>query len=94
MRLLLIHSDFIEYEVKKRTPVAEDIEDDTRRGRMEDALTAFVAVEEPDEADIEEAVSRGVHEIETVAQKLGTRKVVLYPYAHLSSSLSSPEGAR
>ncbi|MHC1593592.1 MAG: threonine--tRNA ligase, partial [Methermicoccaceae archaeon] len=34
-----------------------------------------------------------VHEIGDVAGKLDTRSIVLYPYAHLSSSLSAPEAA-
>jgi len=41
MQLLLIHSDYIEYETKKQTPVAEKIEDSLKSGRLEEALTAF-----------------------------------------------------
>ena len=28
MRVLLIHSDYIKYQVKNKTPVAEEIEED------------------------------------------------------------------
>jgi threonyl-tRNA synthetase len=45
MQLLLIHSDYIEYETKKQTPVAEKIEESLKSGRLEEALTAFTAVE-------------------------------------------------
>jgi len=45
MQLLLIHSDYIEYETKKQTPVAEKIEESLKSGRLEEALTAFMAVE-------------------------------------------------
>ncbi len=63
MQLLLIHSDFIEYEVKKSTPVAEQITDDLKTGRMEDALTAFIAVEKTEEANPQDAVNKAVDSI-------------------------------
>ena len=39
MQILLIHSDFIEYETKRSTPVAEKIDENLKKGRMEEALT-------------------------------------------------------
>ncbi|MDF2956374.1 MAG: hypothetical protein OD815_001990, partial [Candidatus Alkanophagales archaeon MCA70_species_2] len=38
MQLLLIHADFMEYEAKERTKVAEDIEDERKRRRVEEVL--------------------------------------------------------
>jgi threonyl-tRNA synthetase len=93
MQLLLIHSDFIEYEVKKSTPVAEKIGDDLKAGRMEDALTAFIAVEKPDEASPQYVIDRGVESILKMAGQVKATRVMLYPYAHLSSNLSSPNTA-
>ncbi|WP_214044320.1 threonine--tRNA ligase [Methanomethylovorans sp.] len=93
MQLLLIHSDYIEYEVKKSTPVAEKIEDPMKSGRLEDALTVFIAVEKADEASPDEMVLKGVSEIEKIAGQVKTENIMLYPYAHLSSDLSSPKVA-
>jgi threonyl-tRNA synthetase len=93
MQLLLIHSDFIEYEVKKSTPVAETIEDAAKSGRMEDALTAFIAVEKPDETNPGEVIGKGAEAIVNVAGQVKANRVMLYPYAHLSSTLSSPKVA-
>jgi threonyl-tRNA synthetase len=93
MQLLLIHSDFIEYEVKKSTPVAEKIGDDLKSGRMEDALTAFIAVERPDEASPQYTIDKGVESILKMAGQVKANRVMLYPYAHLSSNLSSPKVA-
>ncbi|MCD1294352.1 threonine--tRNA ligase [Methanocella sp. CWC-04] len=93
MQLLLIHSDFIEYEVKKSTPVAEKIGEDVMSGRMEEALTAFIAVEKPDESSVSYVIGKGVEEIEKVASQVKTNRIMLYPYAHLSSNLSSPKTA-
>ena len=93
MQILLIHSDFIEYETKKSTPVAEKIDDDLKKGRMEEVLTVFVAVEKSDEDQIENAAGKTVVEIKKVTEQVKTNRVMLYPYAHLSSNLSSPKAA-
>ena len=93
MQLLLIHSDYIEFEAKRRTPVAEDIGEEEKAGRMEEALCAFVAVEKIDEEDVSAVVAAGAKEIASVAVQVKTKRIMLYPYAHLSSSLSSPTAA-
>ncbi|WP_370573501.1 threonine--tRNA ligase [Methanomethylovorans sp.] len=93
MQLLLIHSDYIEYEVKKSTPVAEKIEDPMKSGRLEDALTVFIAVEKADEANPDEVVLKAVSEIEKVTGQVKADNIMLYPYAHLSPNLSSPKVA-
>jgi threonyl-tRNA synthetase len=91
MQLLLIHSDYIEYEVKKSTPVAEQIEDSFKKGRLDEALTAFMAVESTDEANPRDVAEKAVAEIKKTASQVNTDNVMLYPYAHLSSDLSSPK---
>ncbi|KXS42439.1 MAG: threonyl-tRNA synthetase [Methanolobus sp. T82-4] len=93
MQLLLIHSDYIEYEVKKSTPVAEKIEESFRSGRLDEALTAFIAVEKVDESGVEEIIDKAVNEIRNVAGQVKAENIMLYPYAHLSSDLSSPKVA-
>ncbi len=93
MRLLLIHSDLIEYEVKKGTKYAEKVEESLKHAKMEDALTAFVAVERGDDDDIDATVEESAASIKEVAEKVQTKRVMIYPYAHLSAELSSPEVA-
>lgn len=93
MRLLLIHSDLIEYEVKKGTKYAEKVETSLKHAKMEDALTAFVAVEKGDDDDIDATVEESTASIKEVAEKVHTKRVMIYPYAHLSAELSSPEVA-
>lgn len=88
MRLLLIHSDHIEYEARKQTPYAET--GTTLRDSLDEALVAFCAVEAADEQDIPTVVQRAVTEIRETAEKLGVDCIMLYPYAHLSSDLASP----
>ncbi|WP_406659820.1 threonine--tRNA ligase [Methanolobus sp. ZRKC3] len=93
MQLLLIHSDYIEYEVKKSTPVAEEIEESFKTGRLDEALTAFIAVEKIDESSVDEVICKAVAEIRNIAGQVKAENVMVYPYAHLSSDLSSPKVA-
>ncbi|RJS71153.1 MAG: threonine--tRNA ligase, partial [Candidatus Syntrophoarchaeum sp. WYZ-LMO15] len=93
MRLLLIHADYLEYEVKRETGVAEKIDDERRSGRMDDVLAVFIAVEKEDEGNLDRAADDAVSEIREVAEKVNADRIVLYPYAHLSSSLASPDSA-
>ena len=93
MQILSIHSDYIEYETKRSTPVAEKIEEDLKRGRMEEALTVFVAVEKNDEENIEHVAEQTAQEIKKITKQVKTNRIMIYPYAHLSSSLASPNAA-
>jgi threonyl-tRNA synthetase len=93
MRLLLIHADYLEFEAREPTPAAEDLPEGARSGRFEDPLVVFTAVEEEDEDSEAEIVRKAADEILDVVGKVGARLVVIYPYAHLSPSLASPEAA-
>lgn len=91
MRLLLIHSDHIESEARKKTKVAE--EDAVLKDALDEALAVFCAVESIDEENIEDVIQQAADEIVTTARRLGTTNIMIYPYAHLSSDLASPEAA-
>jgi len=95
LQLLFIHSDFIEYEARDKTRVAEEIENRSARVRVEEALVVFIAVERGDgdehNSNSEYVVEKATEEVISVAKKVGAEKIVLYPYAHLSSELASPE---
>jgi threonyl-tRNA synthetase len=91
MKLLLIHSDFIEYQAtKKALKSAPDLAPEAQAGRMEECLCAFVSVEKADEQGLDSAVAKAAKEIVSVAQQVKTSRVMLYPYAHLSNSLAAP----
>ena len=91
MKALYIHADYIEFSVKKPTPIAEQIGDEQKQGRFEEALVAFISVEKQDEDKIESVAREATDDLKQVAGKVEARRIVLYPYAHLSSSLSSPD---
>jgi len=89
MKLLLIHADFVEWEPKKKA-IASAEEVDKKKVRAEEVLVAFSAVEKADEADPAKIAEKATAEIRKVLDEVKATNVVLYPYAHLSSSLSSP----
>ena len=93
MRILLIHSDYLNYNVKNKTPVAEEIEEAKMEGSFDDSLVVFTAVEKDDENNPEGIVKNLVSEIKKTNDQVKAENIVLYPYAHLSSSLSSPKVA-
>lgn len=91
MRVLLIHSDYLKYEVKKETPVAEEIEEAKKNGAFDESLVVFTAVEKEDEKNPKAVVKNLVKEVKKVNEQVKAENVVIYPYAHLSSSLSGPK---
>src|SRR5665648_125293 len=94
MRILLIHSDYLRYKTKSKTKIAEKIEDGKKSGEFKNALVVFTAVEKEDEQNTTEIVENGVLEIMNVSGQVKPDNVIIYPYAHLSSSLSSPDAAK
>lgn len=93
MRILLIHSDYLNYNVKNKTPVAEEIEDAKKQGAFDESLVVFTAVEKDDENNPQGIVKNLVKEVIKTNDQVKAENIVLYPYAHLSSSLSSPKVA-
>ena len=90
MRILQLHCDHIEYTpTKKEIRSAEDI-DDPQKQRLEEVVVAFVAIEDGDDASVaQDAISQ----IKKSMEKIGCKKLLLYPYAHLSSNLAKPSVA-
>jgi threonyl-tRNA synthetase len=91
LQLLFIHSDYIEYEAKAKTRVAEEIEESRKKERIEEALVAFIAVEREDERNVNYVIEKASEEIISIFNKVNAERIVLYPYAHLSSELASPD---
>lgn len=90
MKALYIHADYMEFEVRKPTPVAEKIDDAHRQGRLEEVLVAFVTVEKRDEGRVPQVSEEASADMRDVLEKTGAARVMLYPYAHLSPDLSTP----
>ncbi len=89
MRILQLHSNFIEYiPIQKEIALAEEAKKEEKR--LEEIVVLFTAVEEDDN----EAVAlKAIDEVQAFLQKLKVNRILIYPYAHLSSNLAKPAKA-
>ena len=84
-----MHADFIEYTpVKKEVKNAEDIVPSTVK--ESDIVVLFTSFERGDDTGL---VAKAVAESKEFLAKLGTKRVLLYPFAHLSQDLAPPPDA-
>ena len=89
MRILQLHCDSIKYTpTKKEISVAEDIEPKTIQ--LDEVVVCFVAIEKNDDESI---AQNAISQIQDSMKKIGSKKLLLYPYAHLSANLASPKTA-
>ena len=90
MRILQLHCNSIEYTpTQKEIKSAENIEDPQTR-ILEEVVVAFVAIEDGDDSSV---AQNAVSQIKDSMGKIGCKKLLLYPYAHLSSNLAKPSVA-
>ncbi|MFH1788558.1 MAG: threonine--tRNA ligase [Candidatus Altiarchaeota archaeon] len=89
MRVLLIHSDYLNFEAKKKAiKTAEELKD--KIGSAKEVLVVFIAVEKADEKDPESVKRQLIADVKDTYGKVGAKSIALYPYAHLSSELGKP----
>ena len=87
MRILLLHSDFIEYQpISKEIDSAEEIPS-TSSKKINDVIVALIAVEKDDDESIIDDVCK---ELKTYSEAIKCDNILVYPYAHLSSDLANP----
>ena len=94
MRLLLLHCEYFEYAVREpavKNP--EDIDKIGKGGRYENVLVGFCTIEKEDEANPQEVIEKAGASIAEVADSVHASQLLVYPYAHLSSSLGSRDKA-
>ena len=91
MKFLSLHVDSIKFKAtKKALKDAPDV--DKKEVEVKDALVILTGVEKRDETN-PEIVVEFVKNVKDIARQVKATKIVLYPYAHLSSSLASPHAA-
>jgi len=89
VRILQLHSDFIEYEpIKKEIAQAEEVE--KKKYRIEEVVVLFTAVEQGDD---EATGNNAIDEVKKFLGNLKVNRILIYPYAHLSSNLARPAEA-
>jgi threonyl-tRNA synthetase len=91
MRILLLHSDFIEYQpISKEVQTAEDIPSKSKE-KIDEVIVALVAVEKDDDESIIGDVCK---ELKTYGETIKCDNLLIYPYAHLSSDLATHSKAQ
>jgi len=89
MKILTIHSDFIEFEpLSKAIKTAEEVAKEKKR--IEECLVVFTSVEDGDDKGVLENTKK---EIVSVAEQVKAKKIVIYPFVHLSSKPAKPSAA-
>lgn len=81
-----MHADSIEYEpVKKEIKAAEEVEQ--KKYIFNDVLVLLTAVEK---GDTKETADLAVEDAKKFMERMKISRLLVYPYAHLSSNLSGP----
>ena len=94
MKIITLHCDYIKFQaLKKAFPKAPKL---TEQGKAEhliddDPLVILTAIEA---GDTKAEVAQAKEAIENTAKDVKSEHLVLYPYAHLSSNLASPQEAQ
>lgn len=92
MRTLYLHVDYIEWEgLKKAIKTMEDLpKEETKKQKVKEALVILTAVEKTDSTKL---IPDFIENIKSISNQVKAENIVLYPYAHLSKELGSPEKA-
>ncbi len=96
MRILLIHASSFSYHVTEKTSAVSslaELDDSQKSAQLGESLVAFLCSEKADEKDVQSVASQAAATIRDQARQVEAVDVMLYPYAHLSSDLSSPRVA-
>jgi threonyl-tRNA synthetase len=90
MKILTLHCDYINFKpLKKALKSIEDLnEKEKTEKKINEPLVVLTAVEK---GDTLESVDELVKNVMDIAKQVNVKNVVLYPYAHLSSNLASPD---
>jgi len=94
MKILSLHCDYIKFKpLRKALKHPEELSKKRQEEiTVQEPLVIMVAVEKHDEKN-PDLIKQLIKEIEDLAKQVKAKKIVLYPYAHLSSSLSKPDFA-
>jgi threonyl-tRNA synthetase len=89
MRILQLHSNFIVFKpVQKEIAIAEEAEQ--KENRIEEVVVLFTAIEEGDNTAM---AQKAIDDVRAFLGKQKTNRILIYPFAHLSSNLSKPSEA-
>lgn len=95
MKILSLHCDYINFKPLKPAIKGTELpKEENKEVKVKEPLVILTAVEKADEEN-KTILEEYIKNILDLKEKIGkVERIVLYPYAHLSSSLSSPDFAK
>ena len=95
MKIIALHCDYIRFKaLKKAIKEPEELDEKEKKGKeIKECLVVLSAVERNDEGFEEEISRKLVENIKGIAEQVNCKKIVLYPYVHLTSHPSAPISA-
>jgi threonyl-tRNA synthetase len=96
MRVLFLHADRFSYEVTGETSITKQLDpipEEMNAGSAEEVMVCMLSIEKGDGENIRGTADKTAGDITEQCEKINTRKVFLYPYAHLSATLETPRTA-
>jgi len=91
MKILTLHCDYIRYQPLKKALKNPEPLSSTSLVEVKEPLVVLTAVEKGDSST---TVNQLIEAVKKTSKDVTTNKIVLYPYAHLSSKLAAPEIAQ
>lgn len=89
MRILQLHSNYIVFKpIQKEIAMAEEAE--KKESHLKEIVVLFTAIEEGDDVTV---AQKAIDEIHSFLKNLKMNRILIYPYAHLSSKLAKPSEA-
>jgi len=89
MKVLALHCDYVRYEpIEKEIKFAEETE--RKKYEVKEVLLLLTAIETNDNED---TVKKLIEEIIRISKEIGAKRVLIYPFAHLSKDLKKPSEA-
>ncbi len=93
MRMLQIHSDGFSFEAKRKALKNAEKVDSKSYATDESCLVNFIAAETSDTKDIAQAAKMTADMIAESADEVKEKKIIVYPWVHLSEKPSRPSDA-
>ena len=92
MRIITLHCDYIRFKpVKKAIKNPEELSEEKKKEIIvKDPLVVLTAIEKGDNDQI---IKQLIESVKKTASEVKAKKIVLYPYAHLSNQLADPTTA-
>lgn len=92
MRILTLHCDYIKFKpIKKAIKEPEELSEERKKEIVvKDPLVILTAIEK---GDNDQLLKEMIESVKKTAGEVKANRIVLYPYAHLSSNLSDPTTA-